>query len=62
MLRPEGITTPIEIVYQSLEGLHRACPNHAGDWYFSGNYPTPGGLRLLNQAFIDYYENVYAKR
>ena len=62
MLRPEGITTPIEIVYQSLEGLHRACPNHAGDWYFSGNYPTPGGLRLLNQAFIYYYENVYAKR
>lgn len=62
MLRPEGINTPIEIVYQSLEGLHKACPNHAGDWYFSGDYPTPGGLRLLNKAFIDYYENVYNKR
>ena len=62
MLRPEGITTPIEIVYQSLEGLHSACPNHKGDWYFSGNYPTPGGLRLLNRAFIEYYENVYNKR
>ena len=62
MLRPEGITTPIEIVYQSLKGLHQACPNHNGDWYFSGNYPTPGGLRLVNQAFIEYYEQVYLKR
>ena len=61
MLRPEGIATPIEIVYQSLEGLKHACPNHRGDWYFSGDYPTPGGLRLLNQAFIDYYENSYKK-
>ena len=61
MLRPEGITTPIEIVYQSLDGLHKACPNHQGDWYFSGDYPTPGGLRLLNQAFIEYYENNYKR-
>ena len=61
MLRPEGIDTPIEIVYQSLEGLHKACPNHLGDWYFSGDYPTPGGLRLLNLAFIEYYENIYNK-
>ncbi len=61
MIRPEGIATPIEIVYQSLEGLHKACPNHDGDWYFSGNYPTPGGVRLLNQAFIEYYENVYKR-
>ncbi len=61
MLRPVGIDTPIEIVYQSLEGLHKACPNHSGDWYFSGDYPTPGGLKLLNQAFINYYENVYKK-
>lgn len=61
MLRPEGITTPIEIVYQSLEGLHHACPNHRGDWYFSGDYPTPGGVRLVNRAFIEYYENVYNK-
>lgn len=56
MLRPKGITTPIQIVFQSLEGLHRACPNHQGDWYFSGNYPTPGGVKLLNEAFINYYE------
>ena len=61
MLRPEGITAPIEIVYQSLEGLHQACPNHAGDWYFSGDYPTPGGVRLLNRAFMHYYENVYKR-
>ncbi len=56
MLRPEGVTTPIEIVYQSLEGLHRACPHHPGDWYFSGDYPTPGGVRLVNEAFISYCE------
>ena len=59
MLRPDNVRTPIEIVYQSLEGLHHACPNHPGDWYFSGDYPTPGGLRLLNKAFIHYFENVY---
>ena len=56
MLRPEGVTTPIQIVYQSLEGLHRACPRHPGDWYFSGDYPTPGGNRLVTRAFIDWYE------
>lgn len=61
MLRPAGIKTPIEIVYQSLDGLHRACPNHLGDWYFSGDYPTPGGVKLLNRAFIDYYEKVYKR-
>lgn len=57
MLRPEGVSTPIQIVYQSIEGLHQACPNHLGDWYFTGDYPTPGGVRLVNQAFINYYEN-----
>ena len=62
MLRPAEVTTPIEIVYQTLEGLHRACPAHLGDWYFSGNYPTPGGVKLLNLAFIDYYENIYSKK
>ena len=51
----------MEIVYQSLEGLHNACPDHPGDWYFSGNYPTAGGYRLLNEAYIDYYENDYLK-
>ena len=56
LLRSPGVTTDIEIVFQTIEGLHAACPNHPGDWYFSGNYPTPGGLRRLNQAFIDYIE------
>ena len=59
MLRPQGVTTPIEIVYQTLDGLHRACPDHPGDWYFSGHYPTPGGVKLVNRAFILYYENIY---
>jgi len=59
MLRPEGVTTPIELVYQSIEGLHEAIPNHKGDWYFTGDYPTPGGIRLCNQAFVNYIEKVY---
>ena len=54
MLRPEGVITPIELVFQSIEGLHAACPGHPGDWYFSGDYPTPGGIRLCNQALVDF--------
>lgn len=59
LLRPEDVTTPIQLVFQSLEGLHRACPHHPGDWYFSGDYPTPGGVRLVNQAYINWYEQNY---
>ncbi len=59
MLRPEGVTTPIEIVFQSLDGLHEACKTSPGDWYFSGNYPTPGGVKLVNQAFINYYRGKF---
>ena len=59
MLRPTDVTTPIEIVYQTIDGLHKACPSHLGDWYFSGDYPTPGGVKLLNKAFINYYENIF---
>ena len=58
MLRPEGMQAPIELVFQSIEGLHHACPNHPGDWYFTGHYPTPGGIRLVNQAFVNYVEQV----
>ena len=58
LLLPEDVTTPIQLVFQSLEGLHRACPHHPGDWYFSGDYPTPGGVRLVNQAYIDWYEKI----
>ncbi|MGM9633660.1 MAG: amidophosphoribosyltransferase [Alloprevotella sp.] len=60
MLRPEEVTTPIHIVYQTLEGLHEACPNSPGDWYFSGNYPTPGGTRRVCMAFADWYEREMA--
>ena len=58
MLRPDGMQAPIELVYQSIEGLHEACPQHPGDWYFTGHYPTPGGIRMVNQAFVDYVEQV----
>jgi amidophosphoribosyltransferase len=56
LLRPEGVTCPIELVFQSLEGLHQAIPNHPGDWYFSGHYPTEGGVRLACKSFVDWYE------
>ena len=59
MLRPEGVTTEIHIVYQSLDGLHKACPHSPGDWYFSGHYPTSGGNKRVNEAFIHYYEHNY---
>ena len=58
MLRPEGMQSPVELVFQSIEGLHHACPNHPGDWYFTGHYPTPGGIRLVNQAFVNYVKQV----
>src|SRR4030043_765663 len=56
MLKTEGINTEVEIVFQSIEGLHQACPGHTGDWYFTGNYPTPGGNKVANQSFINYVE------
>ena len=62
MLTSEDITSQVEIIYQTLEGLHQAIPNHPGDWYFSGNYPTPGGNRLVNNAFINFVEGVDNKR
>jgi len=58
MLRPEGMHASVELVYQSIEGLHEACPHHPGDWYFTGHYPTPGGIRMVNQAFVNYVEQV----
>ena len=62
MLRPDGMQAPIELVFQSIEGLHEACPDHPGDWYFTGEYPTPGGMRLCNEAFISYIENTLKMR
>lgn len=47
---------PIKVIFQTLEGLHKSCPRHSGDWYFSGNYPTPGGYRVVNKAFVNFME------
>jgi amidophosphoribosyltransferase len=58
ILKPEGVRAEIEIVFQSLDGLHKACPHHKGDWYFSGNYPTPGGRKMVIHSFIRYYEGI----
>ena len=62
MLRPRDMQAPIELVFQSIEGLHKACPNHPGDWYFTGHYPTPGGTRLVNQAFVNFIDNKLQKQ
>ena len=56
MLKSDEIKSEVEIVFQSIEGLHQACPGHLGDWYFTGNYPTPGGNKVVNQSFINYVE------
>lgn len=62
LLTPDGTHAEIEIVYQSVEEMHKAIPDHPGDWYFTGNYPTPGGNRLVNKAFINYYEGRVSAR
>ncbi|MFS4415568.1 amidophosphoribosyltransferase [Maribacter sp. 2307ULW6-5] len=56
LLSPDDIKAKVEIIYQSVEGLHQACPKNLGDWYFTGDYPTPGGNRVVNRAFINFYE------
>jgi amidophosphoribosyltransferase len=56
MLKTKNIKSEIEIIFQKVEDLHQACPNHLGDWYFTGDYPTPGGNRVVNEAFINFYE------
>ncbi|MEG1617249.1 MAG: amidophosphoribosyltransferase [Bacteroidales bacterium] len=62
MLTPSGTKAEVEIIYQTIEGLHDACPDNKGDWYFTGDYPTPGGNRLVNNAFINFYEGKDSKR
>ena len=62
MLTSDDISAQVEIIYQTLEGLHEAIPSHPGDWYFSGDYPTPGGNRLVNNAFINFVEGAVSKR
>jgi amidophosphoribosyltransferase len=56
MMHSEEIKADIRIVYQTVDNLHKACPNDLGDWYFTGDYPTPGGNKVANQSFINYYE------
>lgn len=56
LLTPKGINAEVQIIYQTIEGLHKAIPNHTGDWYFTGDYPTPGGMKVVNKSFIYYYE------
>jgi amidophosphoribosyltransferase len=56
LITPADIAVPVEVIYQTIESLHEACPSNLGDWYFTGNYPTPGGNRVVNKAFINYME------
>jgi amidophosphoribosyltransferase len=56
LITPKGLHVPVEVIYQTIDSLHQACPTNTGDWYFTGNYPTPGGNRVVNKAFINYME------
>ena len=56
LVTPPGLQIPINVIYQTIEALHESCPTNLGDWYFTGNYPTPGGNKVVNQAFINFYE------
>ncbi|MBC7850953.1 MAG: amidophosphoribosyltransferase [Chitinophagaceae bacterium] len=56
LITPKGFTIPVQVIFQTIESLHKACPTNTGDWYFTGNYPTPGGNRVVNKAFINYME------
>jgi len=58
IVKPEGMKAEVEVIYQTIENLHKACPNHLGDWYFTGNFPTPGGNKVTNRAFIYYMEGI----
>ena len=61
LIQSPDVTTKVEVIYQTVENLHKACPDHTGDWYFTGDYPTPGGNRVVNLAFINYYEGSDAR-
>ena len=56
LITPPEISVPVDVIFQSIEDLHKACPNNLGDWYFTGNYPTPGGNKVVNKALINYME------
>jgi amidophosphoribosyltransferase len=61
LVTPKGLSIPVDMIFQTIESLHEACPNNQGDWYFTGNYPTPGGIRVVNTAFINYMEGKNAR-
>jgi amidophosphoribosyltransferase len=56
LITPPEVRIPVDLIFQTIEDLHNSCPTNTGDWYFTGNYPTKGGNRVVNQAFINYYE------
>ena len=56
LLKPEGLKAELEIIFQSIDALHEGCPDHLGDWYFSGDYPTNGGNRVVNKAYMNFFE------
>lgn len=61
IIRPDDLNAEVKVIYQSIENLHKACPDHTGDWYFSGNYPTPGGNKVVNKSFINFMEGNSAR-
>ena len=62
LVTPENLNCKIKVIFQTVENLHKACPNNTGDWYFTGDYPTPGGTRTAIHAFINFYEGNPYKR
>jgi amidophosphoribosyltransferase len=56
LITPPEVSIPVDVIFQSIEDLHKSCPNNLGDWYFTGNYPTPGGNKVVNKAFLNYME------
>jgi amidophosphoribosyltransferase len=58
LITPSNVNIPVEVIYQTIEDLHKCCPTNTGDWYFTGNYPTPGGNRVCNKAFLNYIDGV----
>jgi amidophosphoribosyltransferase len=56
LITPKGLSVPVQVIYQTIEDLHDCCPTNTGDWYFTGNYPTRGGNRVVNKAFLNYME------
>ena len=58
IVKPKNMKAEVQVVYQTVENLHKACPDHPGDWYFTGNYPTPGGNIVVNKAFVNFMKGI----